>query len=69
MSFRFDNTGFVQREGRTCARFCLNFGLKKWLINTKRREDVHSGLRENLNLGPSEWQLSVLTTTPCHIHI
>ena len=35
----------------------------------ERRENVHPGFAGNLNHGPPEWQPSVLTTTPCHIHI
>ena len=31
----------------------------------EKREDVHLGLSENLNLGLWEWQPIVLSTTPC----
>ena len=34
----------------------------------ERREDVHPGLGGDLNLDLSEWQPSVLITTPCIHH-
>ena len=52
------------------AAFCSKLFMKSCKCKEKeRREDVQPGLGGNLNLGPPEWQPSVLTTTPCHIYI
>ena len=39
---------------------------RKW-EGKEQRKDVHLGLVGDLNLGLPEWQLNVLTTTPCPI--
>ena len=47
----------------------MSFFLKSCKGEEKEwKEDVQLGVGGDLNLDTPEWQTSVLTTTPCHIH-
>ena len=58
----------------------LIFFENKWILlpyiykvlkteENEKREDVDLGLGGNLKLCPLDWQLIVLTTSPCHIQV